>query len=254
MEYKIKQVAEMVGVSVRTLHHYDDIGLLKPKSITTAGYRLYNEQDFERLQQILFFKELNFTLQEIKEILDNPNFDRKKALNNHKKLLIEKKKRLEKIIESVDKTIESIEGGVYMNKKEMFQGFDEIEIDKMKNQYAKETKEKYGDSDAYKESIKKTSKYGKDDWNKINEMSNEIYRKVIDNMDKGIDSKEVQDAVEEWRNHISSNFYNCTPEIFRGLAQLYVADKRFTKNIDKFKDGLAKFLSEAMEYYCDNLE
>jgi DNA-binding transcriptional MerR regulator len=251
MSYKIKEVADMVGVSVRTLHHYDQIGILKPESVTTAGYRLYTEGDLERLQQVLFFKELDFNLQEIKEILDNPNFDRKHALKTHRELLIEKKKRLDKIIKSVDKTIDFIEGGIDMNKKEMFQGFDMTEIEAHKEKYAEETKQKYGDSDAYKESMKKTSKYKKDDWARINENSERIYSKIVANMDKGIADPEVQKAVHELRQQITDNFYNCTIEIFRGLADLYVCDERFTANIDKHKEGLAKFLSEAMHYYCD---
>lgn len=254
MPYKIKEVADMVGVSVRTLHHYDQIGILKPKSVTAAGYRLYTDEDLERLQQVLFFKELEFNLQEIKEIIDNPNFDRKHALKTHRELLIEKKKRLDKIIKSVEKTIDSIEGGIDMNKKEMFEGFDMTEIETHKEKYAEETKEKYGDTDAYKESMKKTSKYTKEDWARIKAMDEQIYEKIIANMDKGIADPEVQSAVAEKRQQITNNFYNCTIEIFRGLADLYVNDPRFTANIDKNKEGLAKFLSEAMHYYCDSAD
>ncbi|MCB2355548.1 MerR family transcriptional regulator [Clostridium estertheticum] len=252
MSYKIKEVADMVGVSVRTLHHYDQIGILKPKSVTTAGYRLYTDDDLERLQQVLFFKELDFTLLEIKEILDNPDFDRKHALKTHRELLIEKKKRLDKIIKSVDKTIDYIEGGIDMTKNEMFEGFDISEIEAHKEKYAEETKQKYGDTDAYKESLKKTSKYTKEDWARINATNGKINEKIIANMDKGIGNSEVQKAVAELRQHITDNFYDCTIEIFRGLADLYVKDERFTANIDKYKEGLAKFLSESMIYYCDN--
>ncbi len=117
MHYKVKEVADMAGISVRMLHHYDKIGLLKPESINTAGYRLYSNKNLDRLQQILFFKELNFPLQEIKIILDSPNFNRKEALKTHRQLLLEKKIRLEKIIQSVDKTIDCIEGGIKMDKK-----------------------------------------------------------------------------------------------------------------------------------------
>ena len=251
MSYKIKAVADMVGVSVRTLHHYDQIGILKPDSVTTSGYRLYTEMDIERLQQVLFFKELDFTLQEIKEILDNPDFDRKHALMTHKEILIEKKKRLDKIIKSVNKTIDSIEGGTDMNKKEMFEVFDMTEIEAHKEKYAEETKRKYGNSDEYKESVEKTSKYTKDDWARINTINGQIYRKIIANMDKGIADLEVQKAIDELRQQITDNFYNCTIEIFRGLGDLYVYDERFKANIDKYKEGLAKFLSEAMCYYCD---
>lgn len=254
MSYKVKEVADLVGISVRTLHHYDQIGLLRPEFVTSAGYRLYNDKDLERLQQILFFKELDFNLQEIKDILDSPGFDRENALRTHKELLIEKKKRLERIIQSVEKSINSIKGGIEMNKKEMFDGFDMTEIEKHKEKYAEETKQKYGNSDAYKESQKKTSKYTKEDWAKIMARGGEIDKKLADLMDRGPSDPEVQKLIADKRQHITDSFYNCTPEIFRGLGDLYVQDQRFTENIDKIKPGFAKFLREAMRYYCDNLK
>ncbi len=254
MHYKVKEVADMAGVSVRTLHHYDQIGLLKPESVSPAGYRLYTEKDLERLQQILFFKELGFGLQEAKNILDNPGFDRKQALTAHRELLIKKKARLEKIIASVDETIKSIKGGIQMNNQEMFKVFDMSEIEKHQAKYAAETRQKYGDTDAYKESMQKAAKYTKDDWSRIMSKSNEIYQRIADSMEKGPSDPEVQEAVAQWRQHITDNFYNCTLEIFRGLGDLYVDDDRFTANIDKVKPGLAKFLREAMHIYCDNLQ
>ncbi|MBE6051540.1 MAG: MerR family transcriptional regulator [Clostridium sp.] len=247
MFFKIKELADIVGISVRTLHYYDKINLLKPNAIKDNGYRLYNESDLERLQQILFFKELDFTLQEIKEILDNPNFNREEALNIHKKLLTEKVNRLQKIINNVDKTLKEMRGEIKMSNKEKFDGFDMSEIDK----YKEEVKRKYKDTDAYKENEEKTSKYTKDDWNRINEGMNAIFKKLAGLMDKSPEDKEVQVVVEEWRNYITKNFYNCTIDIFRGLGQMYVADERFKNNIDKINSGLAEFLSEAIKSYCD---
>lgn len=252
MIYKISQVAEMVGVSVRTLHHYDKIGLFKPETITTAGYRLYTDQDLDLLQQILFFKELDFSLQEINTIIGAPEFDRKKALTVHRKLLVQKKERPEKIIKSVEKTIDSIEGGIEMSKKEMFDVFDMAEIEKYKEKYAEEVKQKYGSSDAYKESSKKTSKYTKEDWARIQAKGKEIDKRIAEGMDKGPSDNNVQDAIAEKRQYITDNFYNCTIEIFRGLGDLYIQDQRFTENIDKQKVGLAKFMREAMKIYCDS--
>lgn len=254
MNYKVKEVAQLVGISIRTLHHYHQIELLTPSSITSSGYRLYNDSDLERLQQILFFKELDFNLSEIKEIIDSPNFDRKHALENHRKLLYEKKKRIEKIIESVSKTIDVMEGKRVMDNKEIFEGFDMSEIEKHKEKYAKETKEKYGDSDAYAESQRRTSKYTKEDWARIMGKQGEIYNKLVDLMDKDPSDPVVQEVIAENRQHITDSFYNCTIEIYRGLGELYINDVRFTKNIDKFKEGLAKFLSDAIKIYCDNAE
>lgn len=135
----------------------------------------------------------------------------------------------------------------------MFDGFDMTEIEKHKEKYAEETKEKYGDTDAYKESMRRTSKYTKEDWAKIAVKDEEINSKIIANMDKGPSDPIVQEGIAEKRQLITDNYYNCTVEIFRGLGDLYVTDERFTKNIDKNKPGYAKFLREAIHYYCDNL-
>lgn len=253
MPYKVKEVADMVGISVRTLHHYDHIGLLKPESLNPAGYRLYTDRDLEKLQQILFFKELGFSLEETGKIINSPGFDRQKALKTHKELLQKKRARLDELIESVEKTIQSIEGGITMNKKDMFKAFDMSEIEKHQEKYAEETRQKYGKSDAYKESQEKTSKYSKDDWAAVMSRGQVIFEKIAAHMDKAPDAPEVQEAVAEWRQHITQSFYNCTPEIFRGLGEMYVADERFTTNIDQTKAGLAAFLSKAIRVYCDRL-
>lgn len=249
--YKVKEVAEMVGISVRTLHHYDEIGLLKPETVTSAGYRLYSDKDLEKLQQILFFKELDFDLKKIKEILNDHNFDRKRALELHKKLLVKKRDRLNKIIECIEKTIDSVERGIEMNKEDMFSAFDMSEIERHQEKYAEETRQKYGHTDAYKESMKRTSQYTKEDWAKVMARASEIYLEIASLMDKSPEDEDVQRAVAKWRQHITDSFYNCTLEIFRGLGELYVNDERFTKNIDKVKPGLAEFMSRAIKIYCD---
>jgi DNA-binding transcriptional MerR regulator len=249
--HKTKEIAELAGISVRTLHHYDQIGLLTPAKIEENGYRFYDEADMERLQQILFFKELDFPLQHIKEILDDPNFDRKKALRTHQKVLVEKKLRLERMIRSIEQTIKSIEGGRTMSKKEMFEPFDMKKIEAHQQQYEPEVKEKYGGTKAYEESYRKTSTYQEKDWRRIKEGSESIYKRIIDNMEKGPSHEDVQQLIGELRQHITDNFYECTVDIFRGLGDLYVNDPRFTKNIDKYQPGLAQFLREAMHVYCD---
>ncbi len=254
MSYTVKKVADIVGVSVRTLQYYDKIGLLKPETISSSGYRLYSDDNLLKLQEILFFKELGFELSQIKTIMTSPNYERKAALVSHRELLIEKKKRLEKIINSVEKTLDLIQGGIIMDKNEMFSAFDMEEIEKHKQKYAEETRQKYGNSQAYKESQEKTSKYTKDDWAKVMGKGGEIFQKIANYMDKPPSAPEVQSAIEEWRQHITESFYNCTPEIFRGLSAMYISDERFTENIDKTKPGLAKFLSSAMRIYCDNVE
>jgi MerR family transcriptional regulator, multidrug-efflux activator len=248
--YKVKQVAELSGVSVRTLHHYDRIGLLVPESTTPAGYRLYTKQDLERLQQILFFREMDFTLQEIKDILNRSDFDRKESLNKHRESLLTKKKRLEEMIATVDRTIIALQGGEKMSDKDMFQGFDISEIEAHQKKYSEEAKKKYG-KETVENVEKRTSAYSSEDWGTIQTKTEDIYKRVIARMDHGPEDSEVQQAVADWRQLITDNFYDCTIDIFRGLGDLYVDDPRFTKNIDKYQEGLASFLRKAMHYYCD---
>lgn len=253
MRYKVKEVAELVGVSVRTLHHYDQIGLLTPAEVSEAGYRLYTNRELERLQQILFFREIGLPLQEIKDILDRPDFDRKRALETHKELLLEKRKRLDDILATVTKTIQSIEEGTPMSDKDLFKGFDMASIEAHQKKYAAEARQKYGDA-VVDETEKRTGAYTQTDWADIQSRTEAIYGQVIAHMDKGPADPQVQEAVAAWRQLITDRFYDCTPEIFRGLGDLYVQDERFTANIDKFKPGLAAFLRDAMHVYCDNLD
>ncbi len=249
--YKVKEVADIVGVSVRTLHHYDQIGLLQPESITPAGYRLYTSSNLERLQQILFFKEIGFSLQEIKNVLDQPDFDRKEALKLHKDLLKKKRQRLDDMIHTVDQTIQSLEGGTAMTNEDMFKGFDMKEIEEHQKKYADEVREKYP-KETVDQAQAKTSQYTKDDWQNIMEETNEIYGNIAKRMDRDPADPEVQQEVGKWKQFITENFYYCTFEIFRGLADLYVDDPRFTKNIDKHGEGLSQYLRKAMIIYCDN--
>lgn len=252
MTLKIKEVADIAGISIRMLHHYDTIGLLEPESVSPAGYRLYTDNDLEKLQQILFFRELDFGLQEIKNILNSPYFDRRETLKTHRELLLKKHERLLRIISTVNESIERLEGGSHMTKKHMFSAFDMKEIEAHQAKYADEVRQKYGANAV--ESGKRTAAYTKQDWTEIMLKSGDIYTNIANNMDKGPADPIVQQGVAQWRAHITKYFYECTPEIFRGLGDLYVDDDRFTQNIDKIKPGLARFLREAMHYYCDNLK
>lgn len=249
--YQVKEVAQLAGVSARTLHHYDRIGLLKPASLSPAGYRLYTNENLEKLQQILFFKELGLTLQEIKEILARPDFNRAETLKHHRELLFKKKKRIEAMINTVEKTIGSLEGGILMNKSDMFNGFDKSEIEAHQRKYATEARQKYGEEMVEKVE-ERTSSYSSQDWNDIQSETEAIFKKIAFLKDKGAADPQVQQEVEKWRQLITDHFYDCTAEIFRGLGDLYVDDKRFTKNIDKYGEGLAVFLREAIIIYCNN--
>ena len=240
---KISEVAKLSGVTVRTLHYYDEIGLLKPSKTTEAGYRMYSIEDLEKLQQILFFRELDFPLNEIKEIMINPKYDKIEALNKHKELLIEKRKRIDGLVTLIDKTIK---GDNNMSFKE----FDNSKIEENKRKYAEEVKKRWGNTDAYKEYEKKTGSYDKNSWNTINEEMAEILKEFADNRDKDVNSDIVQSLVEKWRGYITLNFYNCTKEILSCLGLMYTGDERFKENIDKYGEGTAEFMAKAIEIYC----
>lgn len=248
MKYTVKRVADLAGVSIRTLHHYDEIGLLNPSFISEAGYRNYSESDLEKLQQILFFKELEFSLSEIKDILASPDFNRKEALISHKCFLIKKRQRLEELIITIDKTINTIDGGKEMSKKEMFNAFDEAQMEK----YRKEAKAKW--PKAYAESEKKMANYTKEDYGKIKMEQEEHRNKVAALLEiKQPSDPEVQKLMEENFNYINEKFYTCTPEIFRNLGQMYVDDDRFRLYYDNVKPGLAAFFRDAMKIYADSI-
>ena len=240
---KISEVAKLSGVTVRTLHYYDEIGLLKPSKTTEAGYRMYSIEDLEKLQQILFFRELDFPLNEIKEIMINPKYDKIEALNKHKELLIEKRKRIDGLITLIDKTIK---GDNNMSFKE----FDNSKIEENKRKYSEEVKKRWGNTDAYKEYEKKTTSYDKNSWNTINEEMAKILKEFADNRDKDVNSDIVQSLVEKWRGYITLNFYNCTKEILSCLGLMYIGDERFKENIDKYGEGTSEFMAKAIEIYC----
>ena len=240
---KISEVAKLTGITVRTLHYYDEIGLLKPSEITESGYRLYSKDSLETLQQILFFRELDFPLNEIKEIMINPNYDKREALNKQKELLVKKRQRIDSLIGLINNTIE---GEDNMSFKE----FDMKDIEESKKKYVKEVKERWGNTDAYKECEEKTNSYSENQWGSINKEGSEILKDFGEHIGCDPGSEEVQDLVEKWRNHISSSFYNCTKEILSGLGLMYINDERFQKNIDQNGEGTAELMSKAIEIYC----
>ncbi len=243
MTMKVKEVANLVGISVRTLHHYDEIGLLTPDETTESGYRLYSNGNLETLQQILFFKELGFPLKKIKEIIMSPSFDHEEALQLHKKMLLEKRARLDKVIATINKTIQHTKGEIDMTNKEKFEGFDFSH-----NPYEEEARERWGD-----EAVDKANKTAKGMSKEKQEEFNNIYRNLATLRNGAPDSKEAQSAIGVWYDYLQ-NFGEYSLEAFKGLGQMYVADERFTKNIDKFGEGLAQFMCDAMEVYADRKE
>lgn len=245
MKLKIKEIADLTGVTVRTLHYYDEIGLLKPGVVTQAGYRLYNEENLELLQQILFFRELDFPLNEIKEIVTSPFFDKTKALQKHRELLLKKRERLNNLINLTEKTLKG-------ESKMSFKEFDMTEIEESMKEYAEEVKERWGSTQAYAQSQKRTASYTKDQWAQIDAEVKEIFRTFAGLSSQGLppDSAQAQAAVKRWQDCISNHFYTCSDEMLASLGMMYTGDERFRKNLDEFGDGTARFMSESIEIYC----
>lgn len=253
MAFTVSQVARMSLVSVRTLHHYDEIGLLRPSGRSEAGYRLYGDGDLQRLQQILFFRELDFSLEEIARILDDPAFDVGAALRMQRQMLSERAVKVGALIKAVDAAIARLErnteeGAATMSERgeaDMFTAWREFK----QEEYEEEAKERWGQSEAYKESKKRTGRYTKEDWEALGKEAEGIYRKVAALMEAGSSpsSEAAMDAAEEHRQHISRWFYPCPRQMHQGLGELYVNDARFTANIDRMKAGMSQYLCQAFK-------
>lgn len=240
----IKEFAKLTGVSVRTLHYYDEIALLKPAIVDKQnGYRFYDENSLKRMQEILFYRELDFPLKSILEILSSPDYNKQKALAEQRKLLALKKERLEKIIDALD---DAQKGKVIMT------AFDNNDYETARKRYETEAKERWGETNAYKEHAEKTANYTADKWQEVNDGLMSVLAKFAECMQSGntADSAEAQALVNELQNYIADNYYTCTNEILAGLGLMYVADKRFKNNIDKHAVGTAEFVSKAIGIYC----
>ncbi len=234
----------MSGVSIRTLHYYDEIGLLKPAEVSMSGYRYYDDNSVALLQQILFYRELDFSLKDIGTILSDPNYNRNEALIGQKKLLTLKCNRLNGLIDLINKTME---GECTMS----FNEFNTKDIDNAKAKYAAEVKERWGDTAEYAESVKKDGKRSKDEQAAAIDAMNDIFRQFA--AVKGTDpaSAEAQQLVAKWQKYITDNFYECNKQVLAGLGEMYTADERFKGNLDKFGAGTAEFMSCAIKKYCE---
>lgn len=240
---KINEVAKRTGVTVRTLHYYDQIGLLKPSRITEAGYRLYDREALAALQQILFFRELDFPLQEIRAIMGKSGYDRREALEKHREMLLKKRERLDGLIGLADRTL----GG---ENDMSFQEFDKTELEEMKEKYAAEVRERWGGTEAYREEREKTADYDGDQWRAVNDEGAVLMRAFAKRRSEAPESAAVQKLVRQWKDYITKNFYRCTDEILAGLGAMYAGDERFTENIDRNGEGTAVFMARAIAIYC----
>ena len=238
----VNEVSKLTGVSVRTLQYYDTIGLLKPSGYTEAGYRLYDDTALERLQQILLFKELEFPLKEIKGIIDAPDFDRNKALQQQIELLTMKKEHLENLIDFA-RGLKLL--GV---RKVDFKVFDTKKID----EYSKRAKEQWGKTPEYKEYERKMQNMSDEDELAMVDEFMQIFAEFGQMMALEPSDEEVQVQVKKLQDYITEHFYTCTKEILNGLGKMYSAGGEFTENIDKAGgSGTAVFTAKAIEVYCN---
>jgi len=243
MAFTVGELSRLTGVTVRALHHYDEIGLVRPSQRSAAGYRIYNDGDVLRLQQVLVFRELGVALDEIGSAIDEAS-DRAALLRKHRRELAEKRTRIDAMLAAVDAALGALEKGQTMQPvdvKKMFDGFNPED-------YEEEARQRWGHTDAYKESARRTKQYGKPEWEAIRRESEAIYARLAELMQQGAGAADpaVQAAVEDHRMHLERWFYPCSKQMHHGLGEMYVADARFTANLDKVAPGFARFLRDAI--------
>ena len=243
--YTVKQLSTLAGVTPRTLRHYDQIDLLKPDSVGENGYRYYGEKSMLRLQQILFYRELGFSLESIREMLGRPEFQILDALEEHRESLQGRMRRLERLIQTVDDTIQHLQGERKMSPQKLFAAFSEEE----QEEYARQAEQMY-DPETVRESNRKWKSYSAEKKQAILDEGNQVYLDMIAAMPKGADSPEVQAIVERWRKHMD---YFWTPNLDQllGLATMYGGSPDFKANFDQMHPDLADFMREAVAFYVN---
>jgi len=250
--YTINKIAKIAGITLKTLRHYEKVGLLVPSGRTDSGYRQYSEVEVEKLQQILFYRELDFPLLKIKEIMERPGYDKGKALKMQISFLEERAERYQKLSLLAKKTLRDMEGEKKMKDHELFEGFSYEKILADQKKYEKEVTEKWGNSAAYKESSEKTNKYRKEDWERIQMEMDDLMKELIQcfKEKESVESDRMLSLCDSFRKHMTTNFYECSLEMFSCLGNMYVTDERFTQYYDKHEKGLAAFYNEAIQNYC----
>lgn len=245
----VGEVSELAGVTVRTLHHYDEVGLLSPSERSEVGYRMYSYDDLARLQEILIWRQLGFPLAEIASLLDDPDHDRRGALERQRELVSREIDRLEALAAAVDAALEAHKNGTRLKEASMFEGFDPREYDD-------EARERWGHTDAYRESARRTEAYGGADWSEIRAESDAIVQELSEVMRAGepADGPAAVALAERHRDHISRWFYPCSPRMHRGLGEMYIADERFTSTYERQAEGLAAYFRDAIAANADAQE
>ncbi|RMF42393.1 MAG: MerR family transcriptional regulator [Anaerolineae bacterium] len=242
--YTIREVARMSGITTRTLRYYHQIGLLTPAATDSRGQRLYDRANLLRLQQILFFRELEFPLQQIRAILETPDFDIQAALRAHKEAIQQRVERLNTLIATLERTIASIQGARDMPDNDLFTGFDE-------KKYAEEARQRWGNDPAYAESQRRWKTYTPEEKRAIQKEGQRLMESMAGSPEAAPDSPEVQQAVEAYHAYIQRYFYPCSLERLRGLSQMWVHDPRFQEVFERLRPGAAEFVRQAVAVYCN---
>ncbi|MGA4840428.1 MerR family transcriptional regulator [Streptomyces sp. G45] len=244
MSYSVGQVARLAKVTVRALHHYDEIGLLEPSERSHAGHRRYSDTDLDRLQQIRFYRELGFPLEEIAVLLDDPAADPREHLRRQHGLLTERITKLQEMAAAVQTAMEARRMGIDLTPEEKFEVFGDFDPD----QYEEEARRRWGDTEAYAESRRRTAAYTKDDWQRISTAMDALHARMADLLDAGAPaaSPEAMDVAEEHRLLITGSSYDCSHEMHACLGDMYVADPRFTATYEAIRPGLAVYLRDAI--------
>lgn len=237
----VGEVAELAGISVRTLHHYDELGLVVPGARSDAGYRLYDHADLERLQEVLTLRALGLPLAEIAALLDDPTHDRMQVLREQAKRLRDERERLGDLLVAVEEAIAAHDRGEPQRESTMFDGHDH-------EQYAEEAEERWGDTDAWTQSQRRTKDYGDAEWDAImtETEANEAGFAALLRAEVPADDERTAPLVAAHRNHIDRWFYDCGPQLQRDLATMYVQDERFTAHYDEREAGLARYVHDAI--------
>ena len=241
----VGEVAALAGVTVRTLHHYDRIGLLSPSGRTAAGYRQYAPADLDRLHRVLVYRELGFPLEEVATLLDDPAADPAEHLRRQHRLLLDRVERTRAMVAAVEKEMEAMDMGISLTPEERFEVFGAHDP----AQYEAEAEERWGETEAWQESQRRTRSYTKEDWLRVKAEGEDVERRFAEALRDGVpaDSERAMDLAEEHRQQISRNYYACPPEVHAALGRVYVEDERFTAHYEQVAPGLAQYVSSAVQ-------
>ncbi|MHA6534072.1 MerR family transcriptional regulator [Paenibacillus sp. BAC0078] len=249
MEYTVQKLGLLAGISTRTLRYYDEFGILKPARINSSGYRIYGQAEVDRLQQILFYRELGLSLEGIKEIITAPSFDGTRALREHHDKLLQRRQQLDTLILNVEKTLAQAEGRITMSNEEKFAGFKQKLIDDNEQKYGQEIRSKYGD-EAVDRSNLKLKNMTEEQHAAIQQLEEEMFEALEQAMEQGDSASELaQKAADLHRQWLTFYWDTYSKEAHAGVAQMYVDDERFTAYYDKTRPGLARFLRDAVHVY-----